>query len=93
MDYLCGYGANVPPERRSRPASPSSDTLRSFGYAVAGAPRAIPPRLAAKMLESDTVTNPENVAYRRWHEERRKQRRERGMWRDTDRESLLWGMN
>ena len=69
------------------------DTLRSFGYAVAGAPRAIPPRLAAKMLESDTVTNPENVAYRRWHEDRRKQRRERGIWRDADRESLLWGMN
>jgi hypothetical protein len=50
-------------------------------------------RLAARMLESDTVTNPENVAYRRWHEERRRQRRADGIWSDAGRESKLWGMN
>ena len=68
-------------------------TLQMFGYPVSGAPRPLAARLAAKMLESDTVTNPENVAYRRWHEVRRKQRRQQGVWRDSDRASLLWSMN
>lgn len=69
------------------------DTLRRFGYPVGGEPRAVPARLAAQFLESDTVTNPENVAYRRWHEERRRERRARSVWKDSDRESLLWSMN
>jgi len=68
-------------------------TLARFGYPVSGHAHAIPARLAAQMIESDTVTNPENVAYRRWHEERRKKRKERGVWNDTDRDSLLWSMN
>lgn len=69
------------------------DTLESFGYPVSGAPAPISARLAAQLIESDTVTNPENVPYRRWHEERRKERRAQGVWRDVDRPSLLWGMN
>ena len=69
------------------------ETLASFGYPLAGAPRVLDVRTADQMLESDTVTNPENVAYKRWHEERRKKRREQGIWRDADRDSLLWGMN
>ena len=68
-------------------------TLQMFGYPVSGTPRPLAARLASKMLESDTVTNPENVAYRHWHEERRKQRRRQGVWRDSDRASLLWSMN
>lgn len=69
------------------------ETLQSFGYPLATAPRPLSAQMAAKMLESDTVTNPENVAYKRWHEERRKQRKAQGVWRDADRGSLLWGMN
>lgn len=68
-------------------------TLTRCGYALAGAPREIAARTAAQMIEADTVTNPENAAYRSWHEERRKQRRAQGVWRDADRDSLLWGMN
>ena len=68
-------------------------TLQRFGYTPAGATRPLAARLANRMLESDTVTNPENVAYRRWHEERRKQRREQGVWADGERTSLLWCMN
>lgn len=68
-------------------------TLKRFGYPLSGTPRMVPQRLAAQMIESDTVTNPENVAYKRWHEERRKLRQQRGVWRDSDRSSLLWGMN
>jgi len=68
-------------------------TLQLFGYPLSGSAKPLAARLAAKMLESDTVTNPENVAYRRWHEERRKQRREDGVWHDGMRSSKLWGMN
>jgi hypothetical protein len=69
------------------------DTLKKFGYPLSGAKGSLSPRLAAQFLESDTVTNPENVAYRRWHEERRRERKARGVWKDDDRDSLLWSMN
>ena len=68
-------------------------TLETFGYPVSPSPAAISSRLAAQLIESDTITNPENVSYRRWHEERRKARKERGIWRDADRPSFMWGMN
>ena len=69
------------------------DTLKRFGYAVSSAASPAPARLASQLLESDTVTNPENLPYRRWHEERRKARKAAGVWSDADRKSLLWGMN
>lgn len=69
------------------------DTLQRFGYALSTAACPVVPRIAAQYLESDTVTNPENVSYRRWHEERRRERKARGVWKDTDRDSLLWSMN
>lgn len=68
-------------------------TLRRFGYPVSAAARPVPPRVAAQFLESDSVTNPENVAYRRWHEDRRRERKAQGIWKDADRDSLLWSMN
>ena len=68
-------------------------TLQLFGYPLSGTATPLDSRLAAKMLESDTVTNPENVAYRHWHQQRRIERRERGIWADGDRKSMLWGMN
>jgi hypothetical protein len=68
-------------------------TLQRFGYPVSGPGSPIASRIAGQLLESDTVTNPENVPYRRWHEERRKDRKARGVWTDDDRASRLWGMN
>jgi hypothetical protein len=69
------------------------DALTRFGYPLSGGARRINDRLAAQFIESDTVTNPENVAYKRWHEERRRQRRAQGVWHDSDRDSLLWSTN
>jgi len=68
-------------------------SLERFGYPLSAPPRPLPARLAAQLLESDTVTNPENLPYRRWHEERRRERKARGIWSDADRDSFLWGMN
>lgn len=69
------------------------DSLALFGYPVCSKHTPIPERLASQFIESDTVTNPENVAYRRWHETRRKERRDQQVWNPADRSSLLWGMN
>ena len=68
-------------------------TLKRFNYPLSGSEHAVPSRLAGQLIESDTVTNPENVPYRRWHEERRKERKARGVWSDADRPSRLWGMS
>ncbi len=69
------------------------ETLRRFDYPVSAAQAPAPARLAAQLLESDTVTNPENLPYRQWHEQRRKERKASGVWSNADRKSLLWGMN
>lgn len=69
------------------------DTLKLFGYPCSGRRSPIPDRLAAQFIESDTVTNPVNVAYRRWPENWRKERRDRRVWDPADRSSLLWGVN
>ena len=69
------------------------DSLKLYGYPACGMRSRIPARLAAQFIESDTVTNPENVAYRRWHENRRKERRDKHIWSASDRPSLLWGIN
>lgn len=87
------YKHRLPPADVAALEALIGETLKQFGYPLAGIPRPAPARLAAQWLESDTVTNPENVPYRRWHEERRKARRSRGVWQDADRSSLLWGMN
>jgi sulfotransferase family protein len=68
-------------------------TLQAFGYPLSGRAKQVPPRLASQFLESDAVTNPENVEYKKWHDERRKARREGGVWKDAERTSFLWGMN
>ena len=68
------------------------DTLKLLGYPVSPSAKPIDARLAAQLLNSDRITNPANVPYKRWHEQRRRARLERGMWRERDRDSLLWAM-
>lgn len=68
-------------------------TLQSFGYPITGRGKPLDARLASQLIESDAVTNPENVEFKKWHEERRKQRRKAGVWKDAERASFLWGMN
>lgn len=91
--YCEMYRARLPAADVAALEAILGDTLGRFGYPLTGEPRRIPARLAAQYLESDTVTNPENVAYRRWHEARRRERKAKSVWKDADRDSLLWGMN
>ena len=91
--YCDMYKTRLPPEDVEALEALIGDSLQLFGYPAGRKRSAVRSRLAAQFIESDTVTNPENVAYRRWHENRRKERREMGIWNPADRRSLLWGMN
>jgi hypothetical protein len=42
-------------------------------------------------LESDIPSNPNYVPFKGWHAKRRQERKAAGVWRDEDRDSLLWG--
>ena len=67
------------------------ETLREFGYALEGAPDHLSLREKRQLLENDTITNIQSIEYKRWHDGRRKDRLERGVWAQSDRNSLLWG--
>ena len=68
-------------------------TLRTFGYPLSAAARRSAPRLAAQILESDSVTNPENVAYQTLARRTPQGTQGAGRLADADRDSLLWSMN
>lgn len=68
------------------------EMLTEFGYPVEDSPRAISRRLAWQLLECDTITAPRVIPYRQWHEKRRKERKEKGVWQDEDRDSFLRSM-
>ena len=67
--------------------------LASFGYPLEGEAAAISERVAAQLLNNDRITNPANVAYKEWHAGRRRERRDRGVWRAGDRASQLWALD
>jgi hypothetical protein len=69
------------------------DLLVECGYDRATEPKDIPPRLAAQYQISDTVTNPDNVTFKRWHAERRRERLARGVFTHEDRDSLMWSVD
>lgn len=69
------------------------ETLGEFGYALTGAPDNLSSREKRQLMENDTVTNIQAVEYKRWHDGRRKERCERGVWKQEDRDSLLWGFH
>ena len=69
------------------------ETLREFGYALTGAPDNLSSREKRQLYENDTITNIASVEYKRWHDGRRKERLERGVWKQEDRDSLLWGFH
>jgi hypothetical protein len=91
-EYCGMYRARLPARDRAAIEAHIGDTLRLLGYPVSANAKPIDARLAAQLLNNDRITNPANVPYKRWHEQRRKARLDRGVWRDRDRESLLWAI-
>ena len=69
------------------------ETLGEFGYALTGALDDLSSREKRQLMENDTITNIASIEYKRWHEGRRRERLERGVWAPEDRDSLLWGFH
>ena len=69
------------------------ETLGESGYALTGAPDNLPSREKRQLMENDTITNIASIEYKRRHEGRRKERLDRGVWKQEDRGSLLWGFH
>ena len=91
---FCGiHRTRLGPDDVAAVESVIGELLTECGYPLAGAPREIPPRLAAQCWINDTVTNPENVVFKRWHAGRRKERRQRGVFDPKNRESLMWAVD
>ena len=65
------------------------DLLVEFGYPVGGSAKPIPEKLAAQLMESEMISAPRVIAYRKWHADRRRERLEGGVWKLEDRSSLL----
>ena len=74
-------------DRRAGPQS-CQDLVRHAGIDTDQAER-----VAARLLNNDRITNPANVAYKEWHAARRRERRERGVWRAGERASQLWALD
>ena len=68
------------------------DLLKEFGYPVSQSPQQISPKLAAQLMESETVSAPWIIEYRRALADRRKERIEKGVYKLEDRDSLLWSL-
>ena len=69
------------------------ETLGEFGYALTGAPDNLSSREKRQLMENDTITNIASIEYKRWHDGRRRERLERGVWAPEDRDSLLLGFH
>ena len=70
------------------------DLLKRFGYPVSEIEsNPLDPRLVSQLRGSDTVSSLRNAAYKEWHQRRRIERREAGVWDVNDRKSLLWGLS
>ncbi len=68
------------------------DLLKEFGYPVSPSPQPISPKLAAQLMESETVSAVWIVDYRRELADRRKARIDKGVYKLEDRDSLLWSL-
>ena len=69
------------------------ETLKRKGYSLETKPKPISVQEAAQMVEGDMVSQLGKAQYKYWHRERRVKRRERGIWKYSDRKSLLWSLD
>ncbi len=91
---FCGiHRTRLPPPDVEALESVAPALLTELGYAVGRGPGGPSPRLTAQLLESESVSSRPNAAYRQWHTQRRRERREAGVWSDDDRASRLWALD
>jgi len=92
-EFVGMYKHRLPDQDRDAIEAIIGPELRQAGYPVADAPVAMPGRLEAQLIEADMVSGLDKFQYKFWLKARRKERRERGVWKDSDRESVLWGFD
>jgi hypothetical protein len=92
-DFVGMYKTRLPESDRTALDAAIGATLARNGYSVDKTARPISVQQAAQLVEGDMVSQLGKAHYKYWHRERRKERRERGVWRDADRDSVLWGLD
>ena len=92
-DYCGMYKTRLPPRDQESLEAAISATLKRKGYPVNDTHAPLSKQEAAQMIEGDMVSQLGKAHYKHWHRERRKNRRERGVWKDSDRESFLWSLD
>ncbi len=90
-EFVEMYKTRLRPDDRAVVEGLIGDLLRELDYPVEGPGKTLTTREAGKFLESDTVSNHKAIAYKHWHEGRRKERRDHGVWRDSDKTTDLLG--
>jgi len=91
-DYCEMYKTRLPENDIKTLDAFIGDLLKEFGYPVSDSAQPIPPKLAAQLMESETVSAPWIIQYRRELAAGRKNRIEQGVYKLEDRDSLLWSL-
>ncbi len=91
-EYVGMYKRRLNQHDRQALEALTGETLRQAGYPVDGNASPIPFRLATQINEGDAVSAMEKAEYKTWHKKKRMERRQRGVWKDEDRKTKLWGM-
>ena len=92
-DFVGMYKQRMRPNDRAVIESLIGDTIAAFGYPLEGTAKYLPEREARMILSTDMISNTKAIDFARWHEKRRKERRDRGVWRDNDKTSDLLGFH
>ena len=92
-EFVGMYKRRLPARDRAAIEALIGSELRQAGYQVADDPEPMPGRLEAQLIEADMVSGLDKFQYKAWHKARRKDRKQRGIWSDSDRDSVLWGFD
>ncbi len=87
--YCEMYKTRLPADDVSALEEVMGDLLVEFGYPVGESAKPITEKLAAQLMESEMISAPRVIAYRKWHADRRRERLSEGVWKLEDRKSLL----
>ena len=92
-EYVGMYKRRLPATDQAAIEALIGPELRQAGYLVECEPKPMPSRLEAQLIEADMVSGMDKFQYKSWHKARRKDRRERGIWSDEHRDTILWGFD
>lgn len=89
-DFCEMYKTRLPARDVAALEAVFGELLDAYDYPRAGAAEPISERVAMQLMQSDLVSSPDNYAYKAELTERRRARQERGVYKTSERSSLLW---